>query len=127
MSNFDPQRRMNSQFKKKQMNTHELKTCPRAQITAMLLRVISELAGGDPGLDLAVSEVCSGVIEVCYGSKVEGSPEAAEAAMQAALGLVTDSNWRLTITKTRQLFELEARFGDESQTGDSLESVHGNC
>lgn len=96
---------------------NEPENCPRAQITAMLVRVISELAGGDPGLDWAVSEVCSGVIEICHRSKVT----AAEAAMQAALDRVTNQDWRLTITKTGQGFELEAKFGDEVQ------SVHGNC
>jgi hypothetical protein len=106
---------------------NEPENFPRAQITAMLLRVISELAGGDPGLDRAVSEVCSGVIEICHGSKVKGSGAAAEAAMQTALDMVTDSDWRLTITKAGQLFELEAKFGDESQRVTSLESVHGNC
>jgi hypothetical protein len=90
----------------------------RAQITAMLLRVISELAGGDPELDRAVGKVLSGVSEICHGSKVKGSRAAGQAAMQVALESVTNKDWRLTITKTGQVFELEAEFG---------ESVHGNC
>jgi hypothetical protein len=106
---------------------NDLPPVERARITAMLLRVISELAGGDPRLDRAVAEVLSGVIEICHRSKVKGPGASAEAAMQAALDSVTNKDWRLSITKAGQLFELEAKFGDEVQRADSLESVHGNC
>jgi hypothetical protein len=95
----------------------------RARITAMLLRVISELAGGAPELDRAVSEVLSGVVEICHRSQVKGSPRTAQAAMQAALELVTDKDWLLTVKKVGQAFELEARFGDEMKTATLRESA----
>jgi len=78
--------------------------------------VISELAGGDSELDGCVAEVLSGAIAVCYQSKAEGSQEAAQIAMQAALDLVTEKEWLLTVKKVGQAFELEARFGDEMKT-----------
>jgi hypothetical protein len=103
---------------------NELENQQRARITAMILRVISELAGGDPGLDCSVAETLSGVIEVCHRSTVKGSPRVAQAALQAALTLVTNEDWLLTVKKSGQVFELEARFGAEVQP---LQSVHGDC
>jgi hypothetical protein len=95
---------------------NEIPHIERARITAMLLRVISELAGGDPGLDRAVAEALSGVIEVCHECRTESSPKAAQTAMQAALELVSDKDWLLTVKKVGQAFELEAKFGDEMKT-----------
>jgi hypothetical protein len=81
---------------------NESESRQRAQVTAMFLRVISELAGGDPELDRYVAEVLSGVIAICYQSKMKGSPMVAQVAMQAALDLVTDKDWLLTVKKSGQ-------------------------
>ena len=89
----------------------------------MFLRVISELAGGDPELDRYVAEVLSGVIAICYQSKMKGSPMAAQVAMQAALDLVTDKDWLLTVKKSGQAFEFEAKFGDEMRIATLQEAA----
>jgi|HubBroStandDraft_3_1064219.scaffolds.fasta_scaffold218913_1 hypothetical protein len=102
---------------------NESESRQRAQVTAMFLRVISELAGGDPELDRYVAEVLSGVIAVCYQSKMKGSPMVAQVAMQAALDLVTDKDWLLTVKKSGQAFEFEAKFGDEMKTATLQESA----
>jgi hypothetical protein len=85
----------------------------------MVLRMISELAGGDPGLDGYVSEILSAVIAVCYQSKVNGF---AEKALQTALELVTNKDWLLTVQKTGNAFEFEAKFGDQIKTASLRES-----
>jgi hypothetical protein len=103
---------------------NESESRQRARITAMLLRVISELAGGDPELDRAVAEVLSGVIEICHRSKVKGSANAAQVSMQAALDLVTDKDWLLTIKKAAGSFEFEAKFGTaEMKSAELANSV----
>jgi hypothetical protein len=95
----------------------------RAQITAMVLRVVNELAGGDPGLDRPVAEVLSGVIEICHCPHVKCSPKVAQAAMQAGLDLATDNDWLLTVKKTGTAFEFEAKFGANVKTATLRESA----
>ena len=102
---------------------NEVPDIERARITAMLLRVISELAGGEPQLDRAVADLLSGTIAICYQSKVKGPRKAAQGAMQTALDLVTDKEWLLTVKKVGHAFELEARFGDEMKTATLHETA----
>jgi len=58
---------------------NQIPNIQRARITAIICRLISELAGGDPADDLAVASVLIDATELCYKSKARGNPDDARA------------------------------------------------
>ena len=85
----------------------------RAQITAIVARVISELAGGAVEDDRAVSEILINVLEVCCISKMQCDPDEAQAKSVGALNLITEKDWLFTAKKLGNLFEFELALGTE--------------
>jgi hypothetical protein len=92
----------------------------RAEITAIVARVISELAGGDPNIDWDVAAAVNDVIYVCYQSQVSGDPRA---AVDAALDLTTEKDWLFTVKKLGNSFEFEAVFGNEMKAAKLHKSM----
>jgi hypothetical protein len=88
------------------MKHNQIPDADRAKIVAILLRVISELAGGDVAEDQAVQSVMLAILELCYGS-----PNARN--WNSALRLVTESEFVFTVRKIGEDFQFEAIFGHE--------------
>jgi hypothetical protein len=95
----------------------------RAEITAIIARVISELAGGAIEDDQAVSEILINVLEVCCRSKMQCDPDEARAKSKTALDLTTEKDWLFTVKKLGNLFELEVAFGSEMKAARLKKSM----
>ena len=91
------------------MKHNEIPNADRAEIVAILVRLISELAGGSPTHDRDVDSVMLATRELCYRS-------GRIADWHNAINLVTDKDWVFTVRKTADNFELEANFGRQTQT-----------
>jgi hypothetical protein len=92
----------------------------RAQITAIIARVISELAGGDPNIDWDVAAAVNDIVYVCYQSQVPGDPRA---AIDKALDLTTEKEWLFTVKKLGNSFEFEVAFGTEMKAAKLKKSM----
>lgn len=92
----------------------------RAQITAIVARVVSEIAGGDPNVDQVVTDAVSGVIYACYQSQVPGDPRT---AIDDAMDLTTENDWLFTVKKLGNSFEFEVAFGSEMKAAKLKKSM----
>jgi hypothetical protein len=88
---------------------NQIPNIQRARITAILCRVISELAGGDPADDIAVASALIDVTELCYQSKTTGDPAQARAEWIRALDLTTETDWLFTAKKVGNEFEFKQK------------------
>jgi hypothetical protein len=102
---------------------NEIPDIDRARSTAIIIRLISELAGSDPTDDHGVTEIMSAVIEICYKSKLEDSPGHNRAHLADAIKLITDKDWLFTVRKIGNSFQLEAKFGTEIKTAKLHTSI----
>ena len=90
---------------------NQLPNQDRARITVIVMRSISELAGGDPALDRRVADLINEVIELCCSSKIEDLPNSGRALFYEAISLMDQKDWLFTVKKLGHLFEFEAKFG----------------
>jgi hypothetical protein len=92
----------------------------RAEITAIVGRVVSELGGGDPNVDRVVADAVSSVIYACYQLHVPGDPRT---AIDSAIDLTTEKDWLFTVRKLGNSFEFEVAFGSEMKAAKLKRSV----
>jgi hypothetical protein len=102
---------------------NEIPNIDRARVTAILARLISELAGGDSGLDQTVTAILSGLIEICCRSKMQSLPDQGRAAWESAVELVSEKDWLLTVKNIGGSFEIEAKFGHQMKTAGLQQTV----
>jgi hypothetical protein len=93
----------------------------RARITAILLRLISELAGGDVDADRAVAAIVVDILDVCYKSRVGEDPCARDEWFEAIE--VLEKDWVFTVRKIGDEFCFESKFGYEMKSGTLEKSV----
>jgi hypothetical protein len=103
---------------------NRLQNNDRAQLTVILMRLVSELAGSDERLDGRVGELINGIIELCCSSKLESLPDGGRALFYEAVNLITQKDWLLTVKKLGNSFEFEAKFGTaEMESAELANSV----
>jgi hypothetical protein len=102
---------------------NQLSEKERAQITVIVARLISELAGGNKELDQRTAAVISEIIDLCCRSKMQSPTGSGRQAFMEALELVDHKDWLFTVQKIGDAFRLEASFGQEIKAAKLSKSV----
>jgi|SRR6516162_2251701 hypothetical protein len=96
------------------MKPNDITATERAQITFIIVRIISELAGGQPANDAKVAAIVRAMLPVCH---VQKTP------WLKAVAQLGDEDWLLTILKLGDEFNFEAKIAMDVQTAELHRSV----
>jgi hypothetical protein len=94
------------------MKHYELQPLDRAKIVAILCRVVSELAGGDPADDRETANAVQAIVALCCR---RGNVREWDRALR-----LLEQDWLFTVRKISSDFQMEATFGHEMK-GAALE------
>jgi hypothetical protein len=84
----------------------------RAQITAILIRLISELAGDDVDSDPAFAEIAHAIIELCCKSHLQCSDDEGRRLWNETLDRLEQKEaWFLAVESVRGILTIETKFG----------------
>jgi hypothetical protein len=102
---------------------NKLPDSERAKIVAMLLRVVSELAGGRADDDLQVIALMGEIIDLCYRSKIDSATDATGSVLFESVSFIDQKDWLFTVKKLGNLFEFEVAFGNEMKAAKLKKSM----
>jgi hypothetical protein len=85
----------------------------RAKITAVLMRVVSELAGGHTDDDPQVAALMGEIIDVCYRSKKDSTDDEARSLLFESVDFIDRKDWLFIVKKIGESFQYEAKFGTD--------------
>jgi hypothetical protein len=102
---------------------NKLPDSERAKIVAMLLRVVSELAGGRADNDLQVVALMGEIIDLCYRSKIDSATDATGSVLFESVDFVDQKDWLFVVKKIGASFQYEAKFGTDIETAKLESSV----
>jgi hypothetical protein len=88
----------------------------RAKITAVLMRVVSELSGGHTDDDPQVATLMGEIIDVCYRSKIDGTDDEARSLLFESVDFIDQKDWLFVVKKISNSFWYEAKFGTDIET-----------
>lgn len=104
------------------MNTKTQKPDPTqndialTRITAILIRIINELAGGEQIHDSAVAQIADQLLELCCKPNLSCSHDEGRQLWNNAIDLLDEKAWLFSVQKMGDLFEFEVKVGKEIAT-----------
>jgi hypothetical protein len=95
----------------------------RAKIVAVILRLISELAGCCANDDTRVELLMGEIMDLCFRTKAAGTPAFVRALFFDSVDFAEQKDWLFAVKKIGESFQFEAKFGSDIKTANLESSV----